>query len=673
MMPVFRPDERLGKLLEDVHRLRGRIDAAREEKSRILHAVGVARARVAKKDEVEAVLEALERRFHEKSMGVLESLLTAFLSDVLPREGGKQRVEMQMSTQRGLPALQVQINNGGESEDALRGRGGSVANVLSAGLRFIAVARSSGMAGTRMGMRPFLVLDEADCWLSPERVADFARVIDQLSRDLHLQVLVISHHDSRLFHGFPVHLERVESTDPESGDPYPSVRVRYVPDRMERHASGWEHDGNGKEYPPLKSITLKNFLSHKDTVIPLSPGVTVLTGDNDVGKSAVAEAFRAVAYDVSSDALIRHGADRAEVTIDLLDGTAVQWVRVRKGNPKVLYRWLRNGEVEQETPAGRDMPEWVSLRLGIGLRDDLDVQIGDQKSPVFLLNETPAKRAAILDIGQESQYLRTLRDRWKKQLDEDRKTIRDGENRLRIVERILEQEGAMNSLLTTTESLQSAATPLARRLADVESDAGRLDRAQATSQRMQVWRAHPVGVPECPDRTAALGRIADADRLLPKIATLQARLHAQRSLPDSAAIPDLRPMQVRIEALAESVRIGRNLHGFRLRVQAWAAGVPVDTLQEIEERQRRIVASFEGVNAAIDRWGEMAKAAQRLKADREAIEATSKELSLAVQEQEALLSGMEICPLCGSPMDATAAHGMHQNGHHQDSGAQHVE
>lgn len=82
----FNPEDRIAHLLEDVHRLRGRVDAAKDEKARIMQTVGLARARSEKKEDVEDVLETLERRFHEKSMGLLESMLSAFLCDVLPRD-----------------------------------------------------------------------------------------------------------------------------------------------------------------------------------------------------------------------------------------------------------------------------------------------------------------------------------------------------------------------------------------------------------------------------------------------------------------------------------------------------------------------------------------------------------------------------------------------------------
>ncbi len=641
--------ERLSFLSENVARMRGRMDAARAEKMRITESVGISRARLEKKDAVEEVLEALEKRFHEKSMGLLESMLSAFLNDVLPRteqstSDGKpyhQKVCMEMGTQRGLPTLNVQVKNGEQSEDALRGRGGSVANVLSAGLRFIAVARSSGMAGTLLGVRPFLVMDESDCWLAPTRVADFARVIQQLSHDFGLQVLIISHHHSSLFKGFPVHLERMENDE----DGFPSVRVRYVPESAPTHKT----EKNG--YAPLTSIRLKNFMSHKDTLIPLSSGVTILTGDNDVGKSAVTEAFRALAYNDASDAFIRHEASESEITLSMADETAVQWVRVRRGNPKVAYRWIKKGEVVQETPSSRETPEWVTERLGIGMREDMDVQIGDQKSPVFLLNETPSKRAAILDIGQESKYLRALRERWKKQMDTDRKNIRDGENRLRVVEQALAYEKPLKSLFLSLEKLKRQAPSLASRYDQIFEQSNNFQKAERTSSRISATRT--VTCPEWVqhkghDHRVWMETLKKSDDLMPKIIMIQSRLNVPAL---SVHLPDHKKLSNRIDRIREDLKIGASAHQSVLRMKAWDAASsyrlnqrPVESLKEPLDRLVKVIQSGKSLTEIQD----------RIHQNKEAQEKVRHAIQQCDQEKETLLSGLPVCPLCGS--DLTKLH-----------------
>ncbi len=483
-----------------IQRLKGRAEAVRSDALRLEKSVGIAKARQDLKEDVEGVLDDLERRFHERSMGILESLLGAFLNDVLPRghDMGAQSVQMSLDTQRGLPALQVAVRNGEQVEDALRGRGGSVANVLSAGLRFIAIARTGGRANTLQGVRPFLVLDEADCWLSPDRVPAFSDVIHSLTYDLGVQVLMISHHDTALLKGFPVRLERIVGEDG-----IPSARVRHVvlaQSEIKPHPQDAENEKLSEDhYTRLTGIRLENFLSHEDSLIPLVAGVTVLTGDNDVGKSAVTEAFRAIAYNDSSDAVIRHGASEARVSLLFADGTRVTWVRVRKGSPKTSYRLfdshVAGGAPVRETPAPKEVPEWVRMMLGMDLREKMDVHIGDQKSPVFLLDQPPSQRAAILDIGRESQHLRTLRERWKHQVDEDRRTIREGEKQLSVCRQSL----AVLSLLGDVEEDCGLYAAVAARTA-AQMDALAARQAQCDrSARLQASLRVFSGIPQWPD------------------------------------------------------------------------------------------------------------------------------------------------------------------------------
>jgi hypothetical protein len=417
-----------------IARLQGRRALLTDSRDSLVRDIGVARARQSYREEVDAVLDALEARFHARSLGILEKLLGAFLEDVLPREDDKQpqSVSLQMETQRGLPALQIAVRNGEHMEDALRGRGGSVANILSTGLRFAALSRAGKDPVSGFTFRPFLILDEADCWIRRDRIMAFSEVISQLAKDSGIQILMISHHPAELLKGFPVWLERNETASDAMESA--SLRVRHVP--MAHRTAHISEDMADEDARGFKGIRLLNFMSHSDSDIPLHQEVTLLTGDNDIGKSAVTEAFRAICYNEASDTVIRHGKDQAEVILTLENGQTLHWIRVRKGAPKTRYILKdAQGAIVRETPSPKGVPDWARNLLGVDLlgndsKDALDVQIGDQKSPVFLLDRSPSQRAAILDMGRESQHLRHLRDQWKKQVDADRRTIREGEKKL---------------------------------------------------------------------------------------------------------------------------------------------------------------------------------------------------------------------------------------------------
>lgn len=141
----------------------------------------------------QARLEELSRDLFGELMEEVEGNLTHAVREIL---GQDRTVVSRREVRHGKFFIDLEIVNQGRSEDILRGQGGSVCNILSVGLRLIGLAQLDPARH-----RPFLVLDEQDCWLKPELVPTFARLIAQIGQKLGLQVLMISHHPVDSFYG----------------------------------------------------------------------------------------------------------------------------------------------------------------------------------------------------------------------------------------------------------------------------------------------------------------------------------------------------------------------------------------------------------------------------------------------------------------------------------------
>ena len=153
-----------------------------------------------------AALELLSKSLFEKVLGVLEVNLTRAIQEVL---GQPIEFKSNADFKRGAAAVNFSIQRDGNSEDVLRGQGGSVQNVLSVGLRMFALATLDPNEH-----RPFLVLDEQDCWLRPELVPKLVNIVHRAAKDLGFQVLMISHHDVALFEKYA---DKIYRLSPKNG------------------------------------------------------------------------------------------------------------------------------------------------------------------------------------------------------------------------------------------------------------------------------------------------------------------------------------------------------------------------------------------------------------------------------------------------------------------------
>ncbi len=157
-------------------------------------------------DRTTTALEILSKSLFQEVLGVLETNLTRAIQEVL---GQPIKFKSNADFKRGAAAVNFSIERDGNTEDVLRGQGGSVQNVLSVGLRMFALATLNPERH-----RQFLVLDEQDCWLRPELVPKLVNIVHRAARELGFQVLMISHHDVGLFEKYA---DKIYRLSPKNG------------------------------------------------------------------------------------------------------------------------------------------------------------------------------------------------------------------------------------------------------------------------------------------------------------------------------------------------------------------------------------------------------------------------------------------------------------------------
>ncbi|MCP4784597.1 MAG: DNA repair protein [Fuerstiella sp.] len=158
-------------------------------------------------DSVTDALEQLSNDVFQQELTVIESTLTKALQEVLDQP---VVFKATASFKRDAASVEFSIERDGNPEDIMRGQGGSVANVVSVGLRMFAITTLDDRRH-----RKFLVLDEQDCWLHPDLVPRLVKIVHEAGTALGFQVLMISHHDVS---NFLRHADRVYRLTPDRGD-----------------------------------------------------------------------------------------------------------------------------------------------------------------------------------------------------------------------------------------------------------------------------------------------------------------------------------------------------------------------------------------------------------------------------------------------------------------------
>ncbi len=142
-------------------------------------------------DQVTTALEWLSEQLFKQLLNIVQEKLTIALQEILDQP---IKLRADADFKHGSATVEFWIERDGKKEDVLRGQGGSVDNILSVGLRMFALATLD-----EKRHRPFLVLDEQDCWLRPDLVPKLVKIVHKAGQELGFQVLMISHHDVMIF------------------------------------------------------------------------------------------------------------------------------------------------------------------------------------------------------------------------------------------------------------------------------------------------------------------------------------------------------------------------------------------------------------------------------------------------------------------------------------------
>ncbi|WP_174501940.1 MULTISPECIES: AAA family ATPase [Acidiphilium] len=665
--------------------------------------VGEAKGRLEIRDAVTATLERIQTEALESTVGVYTRLLTALVQDVIDAD---KEIAIDLGIERGQPALSISsfVKGAPDYKTSVFENSGAMTNVVCAGLRCISVVRSGG--------RRLLVLDEPDCWIRGDRVEAFYRVLRGLCRDIGFQIVVVSHHRPEMFgtDSRVITLGRddaaVDFDGPAEDEPAKPVRRRGSkkpppPDArslrtavIREMAGGTRWQDVPAELPGIRKIEIRNLATLKDIDIELDPYLTVITGDVDIGKSRVTRAFRAIFYGDVTDDDIRHGETGMAIMIEAENRQTLRFSRETKRNPVNQWTMLdADGETMTHdgqicSTGGRMVPDWVCRMMGIVRTDDLDLQIGHQKKPIFLLDLPATRQAAVLSIGQEVQWLRAMQTKYRERIVGWNQQVKSGEAEMGNVVARLE---AMADVATLSERAEKAAQGLsdtAEKVASIRlraSISSRLRELAATHDRLAAVTArletlpHPPEIPPASEidiRRGLAARIADGATAVERIARVLERLGA---LPEAPVLTDVsfhHAAASSLRSLRSAVDRGERISAILARLPAEAPALRETDGAEVAALLRGTAALVAKSRAALERLSRLpGSPEEKINEDRgrsDAMLAAAQSLRLSdghvsgalarlreVDEQivaaryafDQLVAEVgDLCPVCGGPM-----------------------
>ena len=233
---------------------------------------------------------------------------------------------------------------------------------------------------------------------------------------------------------------------------------------------------SGSMIKSLTTLVIRNFQNHKKTVLKFAPGLNVIVGRTDAGKSGILRALRWLCFNRPSGKAFRsHWGGKTSVFLKTMEGVTVKRMRW-PGN-----KYFLNGK--ELKAFGQSVPDEIVKKLNI---TELNWQ--EQTDPHFLLSSSAAEVgrtlnevASLEDIDKTQSNLRKLESRTLTDLKVAQTTLEEVEEELKEFEYVDAMEEDISALeqlveeVSILETRLSSVTVLCKRIQQTKKELGRLD------------------------------------------------------------------------------------------------------------------------------------------------------------------------------------------------------
>lgn len=394
-------------------------------------------------------------------------------------------------------------------------------------------------------------------------------------------------------------------------------------------------------------IRVRDFQSIEDAEIEVS-GLTVITGQNNTGKSAMLRAVHGVFTNARGTKYVRHGRDQCSVTVTFGDGRSVTWEKGEKVN-----RYTVDGKVLDKVGSG--VPVEVES-FGVVPITASGRELWPQFAPqftgqVFLLDQPGSVLAeSVADVSRVGVLNEALRN-----TQSDKRAL-SSELKVRLGDVVrYEAQEASYAGLDTVEALAQEAEILHRQVADTQRQLeGVITLRDAITARTQTLLdlrpvegvAVPGGVDEARstlnllddalDLQAKLGGVTRSFEVLAPVAgvTVPDDTDTTRARKVSDALSLVADLRDRMRPFMDVVGEGGALRE-----------VATDDLPDVDGASKGLLGLAD-LRAMQDTLTARQTAITACRSD---LQRTTEEYEVAVHEVQEIIRDAGSCPICGHP------------------------
>ena len=228
----------------------------------------------------------------------------------------------------------------------------------------------------------------------------------------------------------------------------------------------------------IKSIALKNFMSHKDSIIEFDSGFNAILGSNNAGKSSILTALNWVLYDTPKGIdFLRTGSKTCEVKVTFSNGT---YIRKTKNKNNGAYYVFDNTSSDEKVfkGYGNNLPmDIVNVhqmpKVSLYKDKEISLNYGSQLEGIFLVNASSSEKAEALGkltgadiidnaISNVATDLREVDKKYKTLTKENKVLIEDKDKALTVLDKHTEVVKEYNNALGRLKNDNAIVTTISK-------------------------------------------------------------------------------------------------------------------------------------------------------------------------------------------------------------------